>query len=588
VTAVFNVSGNGASGKCFVNFTSDKAAANTDQNNDEWVEINTTGLLQYSEDSRIAEAYTKPNSRGVTFAFRGFSIIADSIQVDLQLSVLKARNAVVSYNGVKIAEASMLNFDYGAFKGTGVVTDPTADHNIHTVEFVGQVPKVNIVDQSKAPSGTVYQYLDLSEDHVIVSAVSLSMKPGDDIQLRRSTVFIDGQKIVSLPIDRVPLNATEVFGQQVFGYGTDGVYLNFPYYLSDTHSTLDTLFIRSKSAEVQSGAKTHSTGTFTLDYDHSYKIGTNRGNGDFMLFGIQQGSATGIRWRHNQGLDRFTSVYFYIDNPSRNSIFTSASIGHQFTGFSMNGVESYGHSVSTEGATSDTQTSNLYADSTPRKVMGGGQYAVKGVMDVSEATSSSRQEYNGSVGKGRSETQTLTERFFTAPIKFGNSLSFSDSFRIGGTHDVYGDDSAVTWESDLGLQKTVSKTSTANLSYTYTHNPLSTSLRYENNQYVTLYIPDIQRLSSTYSTGSTNGLWAFSVTGDYTYPTLDHDLMTSFMYNPFHGTRLSFNSMYSYNAGFWYRDYGVGLVQRFLTRDVSCSWSLVDHMIRLNVNSAGF
>jgi hypothetical protein len=588
VSATYTYQGSGANSSIDVEFTDDKSTANKDFRDDQLVEISSDSYLSYSEDSRIAELFGKSGKQGAHFSYNGIEISADSMQVDLQLSVLRARNASISYRGAHIATAAKVNWDFGANRGYAIIDDPNVDAGIRSVAISGIPLEVKPLNDKQAPDTSNFDYVDLSDDHVFVTAASLSFQLGTNIIFRHASVYLDAKKIMSVRVYQLPLNSTQVFGQQVFGYGTDGVYLNFPYYAAVSRKSTDTLYFRSISASVQNGGQPSSSSGITLDWDHAYKLDNNKGSGIFQLFGLQEGDNMGARWRQNEQFDKRTSGYLYIDHPYKTGLFTSGSLVHQFNGFSLNGVESYSLSQPSGGSRSDTTSSSVYVDTTPRRALGGGATTVKAVTDLAYSTSYSKVSNSASSASVQSKTDSVTQRFFTDPIKLQPSLSLSDSVRAGISNDIIANNAVTTWQADFGLNKTITKTTTASFNYNYSHNPQNITIVLVNDVYEAKSQPDTHHLGYNLSTSAPNGLWTGAFSADFTLPTTDKTFNTSFMYKPFNGTRITLNSMISESTGTWYRDFAVGYVQRFLTRDVDCSWSAIDHRIRVNVNSAGF
>ena len=72
--------------------------------------------------------------------------------------------------------------------------------------------------------------------------------------MRRATVFVDGKKVVSLPLEVLPVNSDQLFGKQILGYGTNGVFVDMPYYLDATTHTMDTVSLRRPERRTRVGS----------------------------------------------------------------------------------------------------------------------------------------------------------------------------------------------------------------------------------------------------------------------------------------------------------------------------------------------
>ena len=156
VSANFIEGSSAASAKVSVEFTNDKAVANTNQSEQDWIRMSSADYLGYSEDSRVAEAFAK--KQGVQFSFRGISIDANSMQVDLTADVVRARNASMSYNHKPVVNANSLYYEFLNHTGNAIVTDMPGEGTIETVKISGVVPVIQPLSVSEAPGGTIYQF----------------------------------------------------------------------------------------------------------------------------------------------------------------------------------------------------------------------------------------------------------------------------------------------------------------------------------------------------------------------------------------------------------------------------------------------
>ena len=333
VTASFLSSGQGASDQLRVEFTSDKDTANTDNINSDWVRIVSSGYLIYSADTRTIDGAGK--NHGVHLTYRGLNVVADALQVDLGTTMLRARNAVVSHDGVETLRAAQLAYSVQGHVGYAVTEDDGSGSQNVTIMGVAQtVAPMKSSDLQQVEMKKPYGFVDLSTSQVVLTATEISVKPGDRVLLRRSTMFVSGKKVVSLPNQVMPLTTDQVFGRQIVGFGSDGFFLEVPYYFSVDQNHAAQFEVRSPSASREAGDYRVGSG-YTLDMDDQYTTPDGKHSGEFQLFGMTRASWD-ARWNENETFRDGTRGYFYVDYPNNLGMFTSSNITHQFHGFSTN------------------------------------------------------------------------------------------------------------------------------------------------------------------------------------------------------------------------------------------------------------
>lgn len=585
VSATFIAGSSAASSKVSVEFTSDKSIANTNQSEQDWIQVSSADYLSYSEDSRVAEAFAK--KQGVHFSFRGLVIDADAMQIDLSANVVRARNATIIHDRNVILTADTLYYEYLNHSGTAILTDVPGQSTIETVRISGIVPTTEVVPVRQAPPGSTYEFVDLSADHVLVTASSLSFKPGQNIQLRRSTVYVDGKKVVGLPLEVLPINSNQIFGQQVLGYGTDGVFVDMPYYVDASSHTMDSFSVRSQIAERENGVTTSNNGTFSLDFEHSYKFANDTGSGAIDLVGIEQGAATGYRWHNTMLLGRDTHTYLDVEYPSRENLFTTANISHDFRGYSANLTNTYSHSIGDSSST-DSKGTTAYVSTTDRKLVGSNASGIRMTTNVTVNDTSVVEHYNGQVLTSNSETDAFGVRMFTPPQNFGRNSSLTDSYDLNGTYDQSQKQTAVTMDASLGFNQKLGPTTNSSLTYNWTHNPLNTSLQIVGGELILMKVPNLNRFGVSLASNTADSKFGTLLTGDIASPTGDYDASTSFNFHFNQSWRVGLSSLYNRTDGVWFRDFAALLGVRVGQREAQFSYSLVDHHIRFNLDATRF
>ena len=96
------------------------------------------------------------------------------------------------------------------------------------------------------------------------SARAITADPGDQIQFRRATIYSDGKKLLSVAYHVMPMNTDQIFGQQLLGFGSDGVFLNVPYYYNVTPHSKGTIYLRNAAVSGANLGSSLSSGRLVL------------------------------------------------------------------------------------------------------------------------------------------------------------------------------------------------------------------------------------------------------------------------------------------------------------------------------------
>ena len=331
ITASFVSANGGASGTSVVEFTTDNTLADTDQIAANWIRVASSDYLAYGADSgTIDSAGAK---QGVRIAYRGLQIDADAAQVDLTTDTVRAQNATLRHGNAPPLYVDTLLYNLDNRTGNGVIADAPGHRTVEQVTINGSNLTVTEVQPGQGGLPVDYDFRDLSSGHVLIKAASVSVQPHVQIQLARATIYLDGKKIVSMPNQVMPLSTDQVFGQQVLGYGSNGLFLDVPYYASLSPTGTGLFSLRSQAASIQAGTYYSGRSPLALDYDHSF-IGTDRTD-DFKVMGLSSPS-WGLSWTQSLRIKGGPQTYLYVDSPEHQSYFGSANVRHDFGAVAAN------------------------------------------------------------------------------------------------------------------------------------------------------------------------------------------------------------------------------------------------------------
>ncbi len=592
-TAFLGSAGSSA-GAAQVEFTSSREEAYS--NGDEhWIHMDCPEYLIYSADAKILEAQGRKGSAHLQY--KGLSVNGDALQISLNSNVLLGHNVVLQ-RGRHTLRAAEIRYDLSGNTGSAVVlgTGRNAALSMDVRGLGLETTPQQADDANTAVQTNIYRFDDLSESKVIVSARAISVNPGDRVQFRRASIFSGGKKILSVPFHQMSLSSEQLFGQQVVGFGSQGLFVNVPiYYNVSPHST-GTLFLRnSASSFAESNGLSSGSSYFAqhasrpglaLDLQHDYSFG-HGGAGSLGITGITRPD-WGMQWNHTQRLDDKTNSFLYVDYPSHRSLYASSSLSREFQGFALNltatgnrdpGYRGYSYANSTVAASLQTA---------PRSLAGTPINMTLGV------SAQRGQVIQTTPDQGRVvtplATQSLDMHFYTAPTHpdrhttITNGLSVGQSFSSGGRHSM-------TLLGTLGAARTTFGHGNLNLNYTYRYDPLqsqlSTTRLTADNLVGSFYRgPTQQRMTLNY-TVSPRPRMNLSLIGGYGLPLHDNNLFANFDYRVSDNWGISIASSWDHYASANYQETQLSLTRRLLGRDVVFTYSTRTKKVIFDLAASG-
>ncbi len=578
-----------------VEFTADRAQAFS-SGDERWVHIDCTEYLIYSADSKIVEAQGRKGSAHLQY--RGLSVSGDTLQLNLQSGVLVGHNVVME-RGHHALRAAEIRYDLGANAGTAVVLGAGRHAALSMavsgvgLQTVPQTPE----EADAAVQNNIYRLDDLSDSKVIVSARVMSVNFGDRIQFRRASIYSDGKKVLSVPFHQMSLSSEELFGQQLVGFGSQGLFVNVPiYYNVSPHST-GTLFLRNSasSGATSSGLSTGGSSYFAqhgqrpglaLDLEQNYTAGRG-GTGQFSMSGLLR-SDWGAQWNHTQRLDDHTNSYLYIDYPSHRSVFASSSLSREFKGFSLNLAANGNRDPGFQGYSYANSTVAASVQTTPRALAGSPiNMTVGASVQRGQVTQS---EPGVATTTTPLSTQSLDLHFFTAPFHPDRHTSLSNGFSVGQSWNASGQHS-MTLLGTLGLTRTTWGKGNLGMNYTYRYDPLqsqlSTTRLSQSNTLGHFYQgPSQQRLSLNYNVSLRPRMNVFLISG-YGLPLHDNNLFADFNYRISDNWGIDIASSWDHYAAASYQETQLSLTRRILGRDIVFTYSTKTKKLIFDLAASG-
>lgn len=598
-TAFADTASGSSSGSTQVEFTTDRDAVFA-SGDSRWIRIDCPQYLIYSADTHIIEAEGRHGSAHLQF--KSLEVTADSIQVDLGTSLLLARNAVLQ-RGRHSLLAAQLRYDLGNGTGT-VVLMGTGKERTRSVAISGYGLEITPQEQATVSSDDTaptnpYKFVDLSDSHVVVSARAIAANPGDQVQFRRASIYSDGRKLLSVPFHIMPMSTDQIFGQQVVGFGSQGLFLNVPFYYNVSPHSRGTLYLRNSgvagasnlSTTISSGSSFFSTHGarpgFALDLEQTYDVGRG-GVGSLQISGLTR-SEWGAQWTHSQRIDEATNSYFFIDYPDHRSLYGSSNISRQFKGFSLNLTASGSRDPGILGYSSSSATLNTYVQTTPRLL------GSSGVFFITDLTAQNGQLVQQSPTTGSRviplSTRGVDIRLFTAPLHPNRQTTFTDSVTVGQVWGGQNNQTAPTVLATLSLARVLHDHGSLSANYTYRYDPLLSqvgNLTPGGGPLDNLYRSNTQqRLTINYNAMPLPRL-NLLLSGGYGLPLNDRNFFANMNYRVSRDWGLGLTSTQENYLGNRYSEIEYSLSRRILGRDLIFYYSTKTKKVRFDLGASSF
>ncbi len=334
----------------------------------EYIEVVGSETLWYSVQDRIIEA-TGANG-GATLKYLNVEIRADDLQLQVQTYEVRARKAVIKIGNWQ-QEFETLYFRLNRKDGFGTAsitvpddlppadplglgwpTSTPADRPMRSHFGIIEIKNRTVSIPATMPDVRLMRFQPINESVSMISAKKAVAYPRKEVQFHKADVRMANERIMQVPLFRVSVNtATPVITEQWVNVSNNNFALNYPYYLSLKPGETSLLRMRYGA---NYGTGTGAGGGTFLDYELNW----NRGaffDGGLVVGGIGRDD-WGLGLRQTWSNRDSTMLSAQIDFPAHKSMFASANLSRQFTGFSGNVNTYYGQSLQGTRFTSD-QTS---------------------------------------------------------------------------------------------------------------------------------------------------------------------------------------------------------------------------------------
>lgn len=478
VTATAILSGRSATGSADVEFTSDRDAVYS-TGDSRWIKLECPQDLLYSADTKIIQAHGKNGS--VHLEYHGIDISADSLQIDLASPMLPvlAHNAHVKRGHASLTAAEL---SFSLENGTGSAVVPGTGRTAFTyVSVAGLKLTTAPLDPSvisDAIKNNLFRFQDMSGSSVIVTARAISVNPTDEIQFRRAGIYSDGKRVLSMPYHVMAMDSKALFGQQLFGFGSQGFFVNVPIYYHVSPNSLGTLYIRNSAvagadpASIGLGAASAfgQYGTrpgISLDLVHTYSFG-DHSNGTFSVDGLSNPDWV-AHWNHNQRINDATNGYMYVDYAAHRSQSLSTGLTRDFKKFALNIAANGTNDPGFDGYSASSRGVSAALITKAEKL------GHSGINFTTNFTIQRGQRSQSTPTSGKEtipiSTRSVGMQFSTNQLKPAHNTTLINSLSIGQSWNDQGQNSP-TAQGSVRLNRTHLANGQLSVNYTCSYDPL--------------------------------------------------------------------------------------------------------------------
>ncbi|MEN6370897.1 MAG: Ig-like domain-containing protein [Armatimonadota bacterium] len=423
-------------------------APGTEISRQSFITISSDSYLAYDPEKMIIQA-----TGGATVSHRGLSINADEVEYDLQAGTIKCRQRsggkVINLSrGNKSLQVCALYYQVEDMKGKAIIESETG--NMERVSFRGADMAVEPDTDDLSPA--IFTFKDISLSDVLMKATSITVRPKDEIHFRHAQVFIDGKKVLSVPLQVLELDNSKSQSSQYLGWGANGLKVDVPLYYSLSPNSTGALHVRRGQ---QSGWGFYSGNSgWSLDLVQDYTTDTG-GEGNFELNSVNSGD-WGANWHFNQQYDSGSRVYSYLSFPDHRDLFGMINLSKPLNKSTLS-MNIYGNKYRDQNGSIST---DLYLQSQPKPIIdGAANYVLLGRTSFATENDSS----NDGVGAG------AQMQVYGKPVTFSKQAGLTNTLTIG--QDWGGVRSGFSLLGNSAFNYRIGKTSSFGLVYSYTRDP---------------------------------------------------------------------------------------------------------------------
>lgn len=436
-----NVSGVAPDGGAVAELRVDFLEPGTEIFDEAFLSMSSKSYLGYDTEKQMVDSVG-----GVRIEHRGLIMDAHEAQFDVRSGILRAKGkpgqSMTIKRGGKTISASALVYDINTMRG--FLIGPPDEGAVHMTLRGSDLHTEPDANPEKSPS---FDYTPVTDSEIFITAKSLVVRPGEDIRFKRATYYMDGESVMRVPLQIVPLRSGGAGTSQMLTYGTDGIRLNLPLYYSLTANTAGA--IRVKHGENTGWGNYSDRAGWQVDLDNDYNYaGATQGT-----FSVNRVTSKdwGLRWNNRMLFENDSQVYTYFDFPGHRDLFGSVDYSRP--------MRDYTWSVNLRGNKYRSSTGGYYGGTFLQS------HAKPLIGDAVNYSFSTRLAYdNRQLGDSKLGSG-LGLQLYGKPIEFNRQTSLSTSLSVG--RDWGGGDPGLSLYGSAGLSRMLGSKGFMGVNYSY-------------------------------------------------------------------------------------------------------------------------
>jgi hypothetical protein len=509
--------------------------------------------VAFSEELKFIDSV-----QDVRVRYRGLTIEANAIQIDVNQNQLKAFGKVGLTSGQSVLEGERLFLDLGSFDGYLVSTDKKTWFNGYGLNELPEPPKTIMPD---------FEFKELTNSTLSWVGKEAIYIPGQKVQVRGAKAYVAGIKSLRIPYHEVRLDngITGDYGQYI-GAGTQGIILDIPFYVHMTPNA--STAVRFRNGERPGFGYFNGRPGFGMDLEEKYGI-AGESDGLMTLNDFTSGE-WGFRWNHTQQFGPKTRVSADFETPAHTDLYSRLNFAHQldFGNVTLNlaGSEVQNRSF---GRTIDASF-----ETNPKPVLNNRFFISAGTRYTDIAGGQFQQLLNKRFEIAPTRTEELNLRLRPESIQLLPKMTFSNN--ITGRL-LYGTTTGPALAYQSNLTYSLPRNSMLTFGYNYDQAPTIRSVLNQAHH----------NLSATATTVPVKGLRA-SLFGTMGLDTTQQTLAGQLSYNITSQWRFDLlHSFYKFN-GFGVSDYQFGIARKLGPREVILYYSTETGRVLVELGAANF
>ncbi|MBM3457626.1 MAG: hypothetical protein FJX77_03710 [Armatimonadetes bacterium] len=521
--------------------------------------------VAFSEDKRFIQA-----DEQVRVRFRGITLDASSVQVDLDRDTLKALGKISIASDDKTLVGQRLWLDLKSFEGYILAVGTRQWFSGYGLTDLPERPKNLNPD---------FDLEDLSQSQLLWVGKHANYIVGERVQMQGARAFVGGMKSLRMNYHEANIRGGFNGPQQYVGLGSEGLTLDLPVFLKMSPDA-------STALRLGYGTKTGGIGNFTrtqgLSVDLVQKYGfTGASEGTAMLTNLSSPDRWGFQWNHMQQLNRTTRMVADLQFPEHRDFYGHLNLT---SGLPRIGNVQLAMTGTKFQRTGLAKTLSFAFESKPRPLANGA------LMASLETNFYYRDQQQAALprlaGNGRQATrinlpgtqfQSIGLRLRPKPVSLGSGFSLDSSVAlrgVTGNSSVGGFGPAV----DLSVRKQLPRNGSLALGFNYNRLTVINDL-----------FPSTGQMNTTLSlTYPVNNRLSITALGSNALDATNRNSIIQMSYRMGRSWRVDMlHSLFRFgNVG--EQDFQLGLVRTIGGRDLGIYWSYLEHRFIVEFGAARF